>query len=462
MSRRRLQQGDRVGEFTIVAYLDEGIEGAVYHARHPQHGDVALKLPFSNPATLIQLALEVDNREKLRVAGDTTIANTMLAASLSEPRYLATRLASGGSLDAWLAHNGALPFARALRTAEALERHVAVLWRLGLWYFDLRADNVVVEAPARFDEAALRLIDFGAAAPVTPLLRFERWPYNRQGWLPPRGMGWVFAPREGPDERLPMALLLLQCLTGVRPFHVRALRSLMFGEWSLDPNTLPTEACPSEWRQWLCELLGPRDEPRQPPALPPPPEGADLGPIHGWPRFRADAYSASLLAALGHSLAVHPVARVLPVRLPLNVEDAPERLAVAVVEQLRVQLRFLRDDVLALELAPLSDDVLATSWLARWSPLLFQRMQALALPMASEPVDDAQMAAALCRVLSALAHGAPVVVVLLCEGAGRFGSALAALEREVSGGGGPGVYFVHIDALPQTLAELTSVSGRGQ
>ena len=415
-----MPRGARWGDYTIERFVGRGVEGAVYAALGPDGARVALKVPFENPATAIRCALEIDTRHHLATTpGTEAIVNRLIAGSPEIPRFMATPLASAGSLQQWLETHGPLAVDDALAIARTVQERAMWLLQHGLWYFDLRADNMVVEDGDAPLASRLRIVDLGAAVPTYPLLRYERWPYCRAQTLPPRGRGWYYAPFEGEDFFLPYAMLLFHLLTGASAFPVRRLRKVMLGVEKLVLDKLDPR-WPTPVRDFLADMLTRGTCATWPgPSLDPATNDSGARAFLASDRavWRVED-SPALFVDLARAFAdTQAFSRIVPVRLPRILHALPELPPTAVIEQIRVQCRFLSDGAVAEEFRPILESIQMTSALARWTPLLFHRLPGVALKPGRDAWRLERQVSELRSILEALASGAaPIVVITICEG----------------------------------------------
>jgi hypothetical protein len=255
------------------------------------------------------------------------------------------------------------------------------VWQAGLYYFDLRADNVLLE-----DDGTPRLIDWGAAIPVSPLLRFERWPYAGDHSLPVRGRGWVYAPFDGPDYLLSHALLAWHGTHGRSPFPVRKLRDFMLGTIVVPELEVPlsdasitvNDERDSEIAEWLAS-----DSPQL-----------------------SRVFSPAALCEISRY-----DARIVPVRLLPECLGWPDVLARSVFEQLRVQSRFVSNQTLQKDFADVTRDLELSTTLPRLAPLLWGRLDALALRSNDTPLSLEAQARLIVQVFEALAPKTLIVLI---------------------------------------------------
>ncbi len=400
--------------YTLLRCLGHGMEGAVYEARDTRGRTCALKIPFDNPSSRLRLALEAHQRAHLASLGAPNV-NPMLAYGLDEPMFLASELAPRGSLQRMVEEAPLAP-ELAFAIASHLRRWVIELAARGVWYFDVRADNLVAAGEVPLEPGTVQAIDFGAAAPVSPLLRFERWPFGASP--PPRGRGWAYAPFEGTDFDLPFALLCWHLARGRPLVPIRQLRGLLHATSpAMSPADLPSE-WPADMRAWLESVLcaAPRDLPA--------PKLADLAPdpaLLEWLRADSPALrvtgTEAALAALGRALEHEPArySRILPVRLPSTTRALPEVIPIAVLEQVRVQSRFIPEDALREVFSGWLREPQLMSIGPRWTPLLWARLGGLALPSPPAAVDLDSQRGALGFMLGRLADHRPVFVITLSD-----------------------------------------------
>ncbi|MEZ4365543.1 MAG: serine/threonine-protein kinase [Kofleriaceae bacterium] len=157
-----------VGRFVLRRRLGAGAAGVVYAAHDPAlRRDVAIKLVVVGaPADAVMLA---EARALARVSHPSLLAIYEIGDDGGVP-FIATELATGGTLREWLATEP--PLARRLEILVAVARGLAEAHRCGLVHRDLKPDNVLLGADGRPRIADFGLaVDFGAVAGdgATPL-----------------------------------------------------------------------------------------------------------------------------------------------------------------------------------------------------------------------------------------------------------------------------------------------------
>ncbi|MEZ6183931.1 MAG: serine/threonine-protein kinase [Planctomycetota bacterium] len=207
----------RLGAYEILEELGRGANGAVYRARHPAHGEVALKLllgaDVADPESLARFTLEAQIAQKLAHPGIVRVLD--FGAHDGRP-YLVMEFCPGTSLEQLL-KPGPLPPQDSAELVSEVARAMAYAHRLGVIHRDLKPGNVIVDPQGR-----PRVTDFGLARD-----RSLRRSLTRSGdaiGTPVTMAPEQFADAKGVDHRADIYALgatLYRCLTGRYP-HVSA------------------------------------------------------------------------------------------------------------------------------------------------------------------------------------------------------------------------------------------------
>ena len=150
---------EKLDEFTLVRHLGQGGMGSVWLAASPEHEKVALKVLF--PSLAVQRPLVTrflrEAQVSIRLQHDRIIRG-IAAGEAAGHYYFAMEFVDGGSVQALLDEQGALPPQRAtemiLQVAEAL----AYAHENGIVHRDLKPDNMMLTS-----DGDVKLADLGLA-----------------------------------------------------------------------------------------------------------------------------------------------------------------------------------------------------------------------------------------------------------------------------------------------------------
>ncbi|MCO5171296.1 MAG: protein kinase [Planctomycetes bacterium] len=160
--------GRRLGDYELLRELGRGGMGVVYAARHPRHGEVALKLTLGRAIDAEGLARLRREVEALRRLDHPNVVPVRDAGQHDGHCYVAMALVEGESLRARL-QRGPLPPREAAAMALGLARAVAHIHAAGVLHRDIKPHNVLLARDGR-----PVLVDFGLARLALDAQRLTR------------------------------------------------------------------------------------------------------------------------------------------------------------------------------------------------------------------------------------------------------------------------------------------------
>lgn len=168
---RRLEEGDEVGNYLVLAHLFTGGMGDIYAAVHLKlDRHVALKVPRLDTA-----ATDFNRRRLLseakflaRVAHANIVAVYDFAATGDELEYLVMELLDGKSLDEIIHKRPVVEIPHAIRIVKEMARGLAAFHRAGIYHVDVKPENVMIVTGPLVNkplegENWVKLIDLGTA-----------------------------------------------------------------------------------------------------------------------------------------------------------------------------------------------------------------------------------------------------------------------------------------------------------
>jgi len=167
----RLNEGDEVGNYLVLAHLFTGGMGDIYAAVHLQlDRHVALKVPLvdSDAAEFNRRRLLAEAKLLARVTHANVVSVYDFAATDNELEYLVMELLDGHSLDEILAQTPRLEIPHAIRIVKETARGLAAFHRAGIYHVDVKPENMMVVTGPLVNkppegENWVKLIDLGTA-----------------------------------------------------------------------------------------------------------------------------------------------------------------------------------------------------------------------------------------------------------------------------------------------------------
>ena len=255
-----------LGHYRLDHVLGHGGMGVVYRAHDTRHNrDVALKL--------LSEGFSQDEEFKSRFRRESRVA-----ARLREPHiipihdfgeigdklFIDMRLVDGQEISKILAENGPLPPARAVQLIGQVADALDAAHAEGLVHRDIKPSNILVTATD-----FVYVVDFGIARSVGSArtsLTISGATVGTLEYMSPER--FTLADIDGRSDVYSMACVLLECLTGRRPFTGHDLPSLMFAHLHTPPPPLSSivHGLPGDLDAVIARGLAKRPEDRYPTA----------------------------------------------------------------------------------------------------------------------------------------------------------------------------------------------------
>jgi len=216
----KLQAGEQLGPYQVLALIGAGGMGEVYRARDSRIGrDVAVKvLPCSATSDLMRRF-----EQEARAAGMLNHPNVLTVYDVGShdgSPFIVSELLEGTSLRAQLATR--LPLRKAVEYAQQIARGLAAAHDKGIVHRDLKPENIFI-----LDDGRVKLLDFG----LVKLLRPETTPDSETQQLVTDagtvlGTAGYMSPEqvrgEAADHRsdiFSQGVVMFEMLTGHQPFR---------------------------------------------------------------------------------------------------------------------------------------------------------------------------------------------------------------------------------------------------
>jgi tetratricopeptide (TPR) repeat protein/TolB-like protein len=157
----KLQAGEQLGPYQVLALIGEGGMGEVYRARDSRIGrDVALKvLPCSAGSDLLRRF-----EQEARAAGMLNHPNVLTVYDVGSHEgtpFIISELLEGTSLRGYMSSR--LPMRKAIDYAQQIARGLAAAHDKGIVHRDLKPENIFI-----LDDGRVKLLDFGLVKLIRP------------------------------------------------------------------------------------------------------------------------------------------------------------------------------------------------------------------------------------------------------------------------------------------------------
>jgi len=227
-----LNNGDRVGPYTIASLLGEGGMGHVYEATRPGGEPVALKLIRSSLANDETFLRRFEREAKAAATVDHSHVVSVLDLGVDgERRYMALELVRGGSLQDRIDAEGGLALETTVRVALEVSSALDALHGAGLVHRDVKPANILID-----EDGCSRLTDFGLAKQRdASLLTKLGQTVGSMDYMAPeqiRGEGEV----TGAADVYSLGCVIYECITGKAPFADREGMRILWAHLQEEPE----------------------------------------------------------------------------------------------------------------------------------------------------------------------------------------------------------------------------------
>jgi len=227
-----LNNGDRVGPYTIGSLLGEGGMGRVYEAEGPDGGQVALKIVRSSLVS-DETFLRRFQREARAAA---TVVHSHVVSVLDvgvdgERHYMALELVRGGSLQDQIDETGALALESVVRVALEISSALDALHRAGLVHRDVKPANIMLD-----EQGNSRLTDFGLAKQrdASVLTKLGQTVGSMDYMAPEQIRGE--AELTGAADVYSLGCVVYECVAGQAPFADREGMRILWAHLQEEPE----------------------------------------------------------------------------------------------------------------------------------------------------------------------------------------------------------------------------------
>jgi eukaryotic-like serine/threonine-protein kinase len=149
----------------IFECLGRGGCASVYEARHPVHGEVAIKISEAPRASAVDAEQRLEREALLmqRVAHENVLRVFDIGYTADGAPYLVMERLRGEDLETLLERVGRLPISVACELAVQTLGGLEAVHAAGIVHRDLKPNNIVLHAPDEWGAPIVKLIDFGIA-----------------------------------------------------------------------------------------------------------------------------------------------------------------------------------------------------------------------------------------------------------------------------------------------------------
>jgi len=242
----KLQAGEQLGPYQVLALIGAGGMGEVYRARDSRIGrDVAVKvLPCSATSDLMRRF-----EQEARAAGMLNHPNVLTVYDVGSHEgspFIVCELLEGVSLREQLTMR--LPARKAIEYAQQIARGLAAAHDKGIIHRDLKPENIFI-----LDDGRVKLLDFGLVKLIQPevtqdsetqqLVTDAGTVIGTAGYMSPEQVRGEVA--DNRSDIFSLGVVLFEMLTGTQPFRrdtaVETMNAILHDE-PLMPADLPTGA----------------------------------------------------------------------------------------------------------------------------------------------------------------------------------------------------------------------------
>lgn len=245
MTTTELQAGQKLGPFEIVGRLGAGAMGVVYHARHPQHGELCIKTVKTQGPGQLSLNKTMLRRFKREAEAAKRLDSPYVVKCYGMGQsdsmvYLVQEFVEGGDLEGYLRKSGGrLPIPEALRLAREIACGLASAHSAGLVHRDLKPGNVLLTRDRRAKIGDLGLVLQVEGDPLDGMTVLTQ--INEALGTPYYMAPEQWAEAHNVDARADLyalGVIIHQMLSGRYPITGKNLSKIMRAHMAKDPHKL--------------------------------------------------------------------------------------------------------------------------------------------------------------------------------------------------------------------------------
>ncbi len=212
------------GRFQLKGVLGSGTEAVVYRATDSRGGRPAALKVFRKPAENGGQRREILIQRKIRHRGIVALRDYSHPADAEgRPEFAVLELVEGSSLKKILSAGAAEP-TLVMSWAESLLKSLAYIHSRGIMHHDIKPSNILIpQLPAGRFSTEAKLTDFGIAS--SSAIPCTSSGYGTAHYMSPEQADGGVAGSAG--DIYALGLVLMESLTGTRPFPGGAIESLL-------------------------------------------------------------------------------------------------------------------------------------------------------------------------------------------------------------------------------------------
>ncbi len=218
--------GRNLAGYVLDREVGEGGTSAVFHARHPDHAEVAVKVlreKLRNDKTAVARFLR-EARYGERVQHPNVVRTIEIGEAEPGLHYLAIEWARGELLEKYARSHGPLPLPDVANIITQIAAAVHAAHLVGIVHRDLKPENVMYDA----ETGQVKLLDFGIATDtdITPEQRLTRAGFfvGTLMYVAPEALsGELVSPAA---DQFSLATIAYFLLTGVLPYTAKSPREM--------------------------------------------------------------------------------------------------------------------------------------------------------------------------------------------------------------------------------------------
>lgn len=230
--------GRNLAGYTLETEVGEGGTSAVFRAKHPEHGQVAVKIlreKLRNDRTAVARFLR-EARYGERVVHPNVVRTIEIGESTPGMHFLAIEWAAGELLEKYARRHGPLPPAQVADIVAQIGDAVHAAHEVKIVHRDLKPENIMFDAAS----GAVKLLDFGIATDtdIEPEQRLTRAGFfvGTLMYVAPEALsGELVTPAA---DQYSLATIAYFLLSGCLPYSAKTPREMFSQLLSQPPITL--------------------------------------------------------------------------------------------------------------------------------------------------------------------------------------------------------------------------------